>query len=52
MERLLGGGEDARRNAITAVTSMVGAVLISRAIDDAELSEEILAGVRAEVPNL
>jgi TetR/AcrR family transcriptional repressor of nem operon len=52
MEELLGGGEDARRKAIAAVTSMVGAVLISRAIDDAELSAEILAEVRAEVPNL
>jgi TetR/AcrR family transcriptional regulator, transcriptional repressor for nem operon len=52
MEGLLGGGEDARRKAIAAVTSMVGAVLISRAIDDADLSDEILAEVRAEVPNL
>ena len=52
MEGLLGGGEDARGKAIAAVTSMVGAVLISRAIDDADLSEEILAAVRAEVPNL
>jgi TetR/AcrR family transcriptional repressor of nem operon len=52
MEDLLGGGADARPKAIAAVASMVGAVLISRAIDDAELSEEILAGVRAEVPNL
>ena len=52
MEGLLGSDEDARRKAIAAVTSMVGAVLISRAIDDAELSEEILAEVRAEVPNL
>jgi len=49
MEGLLGGGEDARRKAIAAVTSMVGAVLISRAIDDADLSEEILGEVRASV---
>jgi TetR/AcrR family transcriptional regulator, transcriptional repressor for nem operon len=52
MEELLGGGEDARRKAIAAVTSMVGAVLISRAIDDPDLSAEILAEVRAEVSDL
>src|SRR6201999_4410389 len=34
MEELLGGGEEVRRRAIAAVTSMVGAMLISRAIDD------------------
>ncbi len=49
MEELLGGGEDARRRAIAAVTSMVGAVLIARAVDDEPLSEEILGEVRATV---
>ncbi len=49
MEGLMGEGEGARREAIAAVTSMVGAVLISRAIDDPELSAEILAAVRADV---
>jgi TetR/AcrR family transcriptional regulator, transcriptional repressor for nem operon len=49
LEGLLGGGEDARRKAIAAVTSMVGALLISRAVDDAALSDEILAAVRASV---
>jgi TetR/AcrR family transcriptional regulator, transcriptional repressor for nem operon len=49
MEELLGGGEEARRRAIAAVTSMVGAVLISRAVDDETLSDEILAAVRATV---
>jgi TetR/AcrR family transcriptional repressor of nem operon len=49
LEELLGGGEDARRRAISAVTSMVGAVLISRAIEDGALSEEILRDVRATV---
>lgn len=48
MEELL-GGEGGRREAIAAVTSMVGAVLISRAVDDPELSAEILAEVRADV---
>jgi TetR/AcrR family transcriptional regulator, transcriptional repressor for nem operon len=49
MEELLGGGPDARRRAIAAVTSMVGAVLIARAVDDESLSEEILGEVRATV---
>jgi TetR/AcrR family transcriptional repressor of nem operon len=49
MEELLGGDEDARRRAIAAVTSMVGAVLIARAVDDEALSEEILGDVRATV---
>jgi TetR/AcrR family transcriptional repressor of nem operon len=49
MEELLGGGEDARREAIAAVTSMVGAVLIARAVDDKELSEEILREARASI---
>ncbi|HEY2055222.1 MAG TPA: TetR/AcrR family transcriptional regulator [Solirubrobacterales bacterium] len=44
-----GGGEDARRRAIAAVASMVGALLIARAVDDKELSDEILREVRATV---
>jgi TetR/AcrR family transcriptional repressor of nem operon len=51
METLLGGEEDeeTRRRAIAAVTSMVGALLISRAIDDENLSDEILRAVRTTV---
>jgi TetR/AcrR family transcriptional repressor of nem operon len=52
LENLLGGNEadeETRRRAIAAVTSMVGAVLISRAIDDHSLSDEILAAVRDTV---
>jgi TetR/AcrR family transcriptional repressor of nem operon len=49
LEGLLDGGEDARRRAIAAVTSMVGALLIARAVDDEELSEEILCEARASV---
>jgi TetR/AcrR family transcriptional repressor of nem operon len=52
MEALLGGDDadaDTRRRAIAAVTSMVGALLISRAVDDQSLSEEILREVRATV---
>jgi TetR/AcrR family transcriptional regulator, transcriptional repressor for nem operon len=51
MEELLGGGEDARREAIAAVTSMVGALSISRAVDDEALSAEILREVRANIEN-
>ena len=50
MEELLGGeGEDVRRRAIAAVSEMVGAVLIARAVGDEALSEEILAAARADV---
>jgi TetR/AcrR family transcriptional repressor of nem operon len=49
LEELLGGGEDARRHAIAAVTSMVGAMLISRAVGDEDLSDEILRETRATV---
>jgi TetR/AcrR family transcriptional regulator, transcriptional repressor for nem operon len=49
LEELLGGGEDARPRAIAAVTSMVGALLIARAVDDESLSEEILSETRAAV---
>jgi TetR/AcrR family transcriptional repressor of nem operon len=48
-ESLLPDGEDTRRRAIAAVSSMVGALLISRAIDDKDLAEEILREVRASV---
>jgi TetR/AcrR family transcriptional repressor of nem operon len=49
MEGLLGDDGETRRRAIAAVTSMVGALLISRAIDDEKLSDEILREVRATV---
>jgi TetR/AcrR family transcriptional repressor of nem operon len=49
VETMLGGDEDARRKAIAAVTSMVGAMLIARAVGDEALSEEILGEVRASV---
>ena len=49
MEGLLDGDEDTRRRAIAAVASMVGAMLISRAVDDESLSDEILREVRATV---
>jgi TetR/AcrR family transcriptional repressor of nem operon len=53
MEELLGEGaregEDVRRRAIAAVSEMVGAVLIARAVGDEALSEEILAAARTDV---
>ena len=46
---LPGGGEAARRRrAIATLAGMVGALTLARAVDDAELSEEILAAGRAE----
>ncbi|NWB96464.1 TetR/AcrR family transcriptional regulator [Pseudomonas gingeri] len=38
-----------RRKAIHQVTSMVGAIILARAVDDPELSEEILREVRDEL---
>ena len=49
LERLLGPGDDARRRAVVALSSLVGAVLVARAVDDQELAEEILRDVRAAV---
>ena len=47
LERLLGGGEDARRRATVALSTLVGSVVLARAIDDEALSDEILRDVRA-----
>jgi TetR/AcrR family transcriptional repressor of nem operon len=47
LERLLGGGEDARRRATVALSMLVGSVVLARAIDDEELSDEILRDARA-----
>lgn len=50
MEKLLGSDDEAaRRRAIAAVSAMAGALLISRAVDDEGLSDEILAAVRESV---
>jgi TetR/AcrR family transcriptional repressor of nem operon len=49
LERLLGGGEDARKRATVALSTLVGAVLVARAVGDDALSEEILRDVRAAV---
>ena len=58
LEQMLGGegGEDgesrgadadARRQATVALSTLVGAVLVSRAVDDPALSDEIIRDVRA-----
>jgi TetR/AcrR family transcriptional regulator, transcriptional repressor for nem operon len=46
LERLLGGGEDARRRATVALSTLVGSIVLARAIDDEALSDEILRDVR------
>jgi TetR/AcrR family transcriptional repressor of nem operon len=46
LERLLGGGEDARRRATVALSTLVGSIMLARAIDDEALSDEILRDVR------
>lgn len=38
---------NARRLAIQQASSMVGAIILARAVDDPQLSEEILREVRA-----
>lgn len=48
MTERLGGGAQARRRAITLLSSWAGGILLSRATLDPKLSEEILAAVRAE----
>ena len=49
LETLLGGGEDARRRAVVALSALVGGVLVARAVDDVALSDEILREVRETV---
>jgi TetR/AcrR family transcriptional repressor of nem operon len=53
LEGLLGGDEaDARRRATVALSTLVGAVLVARAVDDEDLSEELLRNVREAVKAL
>ena len=49
VERFFGGGAEARRRAIVAVSTLVGSVVLARAVDDEALSEEILRDVREAV---
>ena len=52
VERFLGGGEDARPRAIRAMSTLVGALVLARAVDDDDLSDEILSTVRAAMDEL
>jgi TetR/AcrR family transcriptional regulator, transcriptional repressor for nem operon len=45
VERFVGSGEDARQRAILTVRALVGALVLSRAVDDQALSDEILSAV-------
>jgi TetR/AcrR family transcriptional repressor of nem operon len=50
LEQLFAGdGSEARREAAVALCTLVGAVLVARAVDDPVLSDEILYDVRASV---
>jgi hypothetical protein len=46
LEVLLGGDADAGRRARIALSTRVGAVLVARALDDRDLSDQILRDVR------
>lgn len=50
--RFLGRRKDARQRAIVAVSALVGAVVLSRAVADEALSEEIATAVRQGVDEL
>ena len=52
VERFLGGGEDARQRAILTVSALVGALVLSRAVDDEALSDEILSAVSKGISEL
>ena len=43
---MLGGGDDARRQAIMAVSALVGSLVLARAVNDDTHSKEILGTVR------
>lgn len=50
---LAGEGADAaaiRQHALATYAAMVGAMVLARAVDDEALSQEILAAVRAQIP--
>jgi TetR/AcrR family transcriptional regulator, transcriptional repressor for nem operon len=46
LEGMLGDGDDTRRQAVLAVSALVGSLALGRAIDDDTLSKEILRTVR------
>jgi TetR/AcrR family transcriptional repressor of nem operon len=52
LERLLGGDAQARAQATVALSTLVGAVLMARAVDDPALSDEILRNARDAVKSV
>jgi TetR/AcrR family transcriptional repressor of nem operon len=46
LEGMLGGGPDSRRQALITASTLVGALSLSRAVDDEALSKEILSNAR------
>ena len=46
LEGMLGGGQDSRRQALIAASTLLGALALSRAVDDEALSREILSSAR------
>lgn len=49
--QLPGGAERRRRKAMAVCASMVGGLILARAVDDDDLSREILEAVAAELPH-
>lgn len=46
LEGMLGSGEDSRRQALIAASTLLGSLTLARAVDDEALSQEILSSVR------
>jgi TetR/AcrR family transcriptional regulator, transcriptional repressor for nem operon len=46
LERLFGGDAEARRQATIALSTLVGSIMLARAVGDNALSEEVLRNVR------
>jgi TetR/AcrR family transcriptional repressor of nem operon len=46
LEGMLGRGDDARRQAVIAVSTLLGSLVLARAVEDDALSEEILRTAR------
>ena len=49
LERLLGSSEHARQRAILTLSALAGAIVLSRAVDDEALSDEILTAVGKDI---
>ena len=52
VEGFLGDGEDARQRAILTISALVGALVLSRAIDDEAQADEILSAVSEGISEL